>query len=177
MSLTFITGAPTAGKTAVAEQLSARGLEVHETDDPGHTGIAGWHRRDSGAYVAGYNELDISDPETLTTHVWRLTEGTVDRFRAQAHDRKIYLCGVLREPEELVAVADHVIFLATDEETIRYRFTLPRDVEWGSQPWQIETTIERNTELEEQFRGFGATIINATRPLDAVVDDILAITA
>ncbi len=175
MSLIYVTGAPTSGKTAICGELSARGYEAHDTDDPQHTGIGGWHNLASGKYVGGFNELEVT-PEMLATHIWKLTDGTLERFRDRANERQIYLCGTLRDPQAIIEASDYVIWLATNEETIRERFKLPREVDWGNEEWQVEQTIRVNLEREAQYTGLGAITIDSMQPLEVVVDNIIAVT-
>lgn len=176
MALVYVSGVPTSGKTAIVNELGVRGYEAHDTDDPNHSGIAGWHNLETGEYVAGFNELVLT-PDVLETHIWRLTDGTLMRFRSEAYERLIHLCGALREPEDIIAASDHIIWLATNEETIRERFKLSREVEWGQEEWQVQRTIERNQLLEREYRQIGAVIVDATQPLNQVVDSIIAVTA
>ena len=76
MPLTFITGAPGSGKTAVSNEIASRGYSIYDTDDPNHTGIAGWHDLATGAYVAGFNELEVTE-DLLSTHMWKLTDAAL----------------------------------------------------------------------------------------------------
>lgn len=172
MSLVFVTGAPTSGKTALAEVLVERGYLAHDTDDPGHTGISGWHSLETGEFVAGFNELEVTE-ELMSTHEWRLADGVLDTLQAQAQTETVYLCGSLRDEEPLINASQYVIWLVTDEKTIRERFQLPREVTWGKEEWQVARTIVRNREKEEQFRLLGAIMIDSRQPLDKVADQVI----
>jgi adenylate kinase family enzyme len=180
MSLSFITGAAGSGKTSVARELVDRGYEVHDTDDPNHTGIAGWHERESGMYVAGFNELEVTE-ELLETHVWRLTDAAVAGFQERARTHQVYLAGRLREAEAVITASDYLVYLTVSSETIADRLVkraqIPGEVEWGKEAWQIEKSITVNQELEMEYRALGAIMINAERPLETVADEIIGVTA
>lgn len=176
MSLVHVTGSATSGKTAVAEALAERGYAAYDTDDPGHTGLSGWHNLETGEYVAGFNELEVT-PELLETHIWRLADGAIPRLQKEAKEQPVYLCGLLRDPNPVVEASRYVVWLATDEETIRERFKLPREVTWGQEEWQIRRTIALNDEREEQFRRLGAIMLDARQPLTQVVNDLVEATS
>lgn len=180
MSLSFITGAPGSGKTAVSHELAARGYRVYDTDDPNHMGIAGWHNLASGKYVAGFNELEVTE-ELLSTHIWKLTDVAIERFKNESKSEQMYLCGRLRDSQPVIAASRHIVFLAVGGATIARRLEnrakIPGEVDWGREPWQIERSIVVNQELEAEYRSMGAAIINADRPLAEVVEDVLTTTS
>jgi len=179
MSLSFITGAAGSGKTSVARELAARGYEVHDTDDPDHTGIAGWHLRETNEYVAGFNELPVTE-ELLETHIWRLTDAGLAGFREKANDQPVYLCGRLREAEAVISASDYLIYLTVGSQTIKDRLAkraqIPGEVEWGRESWQIEKSVAVNHELEAEYRALGAIMINAEQSVGAIADEISRLT-
>lgn len=137
MALIYVAGAPGAGKSELARELSARGHEAHDTDDPERTGMSGWHDKASGKYVAGFNEVPLT-PDFMEGHRWQLTEAALRDFKERSRDKWIFLCGSLREPESVLAISTHVAFLMVNEETIRQRLAeralKPGVVDWGVSP-------------------------------------------
>lgn len=180
MSLNFITGAPGSGKTAVTNEIAARGFNIYDTDDPNHTGIAGWHNLETGEYVAGFNELELSE-ELLTTHIWKLTDEALDEFQMRSKTALIYLCGRLRDAQSVVSISRHTLFLTVADQTIEKRLAkraqIPDEVAWGREPWQVERSIAVNRQIEEEYRKIGAIMIDANQPLADVVDRIIDATA
>lgn len=179
MPLIFITGAPGSGKTAVTKEISTRGFTIYDTDDPNHTGMAGWHNLATGKYVAGFNELEVTEA-LLATHMWRLTHEALKDLRTRAESKPIYLCGRLRDAKSVIDASQHILFLtvsgATIEDRLLKRAKVPGEVDWGQEPWQIERSIAVNQEIELEYRNLGAIMINADRPLTDVVDDIIEAT-
>lgn len=177
MSLVFVTGSPTSGKSAVASRLSERGFEAYDTDDEKRTGISGWYNLATGERVGGFNEMpEGAGPEWLDEHIWQLSPEALDRFATDAQEKMIYLCGFFRQPEVVIKASKYVIWLATDEATIKNRFKLPRNVDWGKEEWQVQRTVDRNNELEAAYRHIGAIIIDSRQPLDHVVDEVISST-
>jgi len=180
MSLNFITGAPGSGKTAVTNEISARGFTIYDTDDPNRTGMAGWHDLATDEYVAGFNELEVTE-DLLTTHIWRLTNSALDEFKARSMTELVFLCGRLRDAQSVLRVSQHVVFLTVSSQTIEDRLAkranIPGEVEWGREPWQVERSIAVNRQIEEEYRKLGAIMIDANQPLVEVVDRIIEATA
>lgn len=179
MSLSFITGAPGSGKTKLTGELLNRGCAAFDTDDPKRTGIAGWHNLETGKYVAGFNEIDVTE-DLLKTHIWRLTDAALDRLTAEAEYKQTYLCGRLRDAEELIKRSDFILFLVLSGETIKNRLVerskIPGEVDWGSEQWQIDRSIKVNQEIEADYRRLGAVMIDAERPISLVADQVIKVT-
>jgi broad-specificity NMP kinase len=180
MPLNFITGAPGSGKTTVTNEMISRGLTAYDTDDQDRTGMSGWHNLKTGGYVAGFNELDVTE-EFLLTHSWKLTDRSLSELKERSQHELIYLCGRLRDAEAVIIASKQIFFLTVSGESIESRLkkraTIPGKVEWGKEYWQIERSVAVNKEIEEEYRVLGAIMINANRPLKNVVDDIILATA
>ena len=180
MSLIFITGASGSGKTSVTREMVRSGFSAYDTDDPNHTGIAGWYNKSTDEYLAGFNEVKVTN-ELLETYVWRLSSEALNTFIRRSKLEQIYLCGRLRDASKIIEAAHHLIFLTVSGETIRTRLEqraqIPGEVEWGREPGQIERSIEVNKEIENEYRKLGAVMINADQPLANVVEDIIHVTA
>ena len=180
MPLNFITGAPGSGKTAVTNEIAARGFAIYDTDDPNHTGMAGWHNLATGDYVAGFNELEVTE-DLLATHIWRLTSDALDEFQLRSNAELIYLCGRLRDAQAVLSVSQHIVFLTVSGKTIEDRLgkraKIPGEVEWGREPWQVERSILVNQQIEDEYRKIGAIMIDANQPIVNVVDCIIDTTA
>jgi AAA domain len=176
MAINFITGAPGSGKTAVTTEMLGRGYNVYDTDDPNITGMAGWHNLQTDEYIAGFNELPLTE-DLLRTHVWRLTDRALSDFERRGAKELIYLCGRLREPESVIAISQKIVFLTVSAETLadrlRQRAATPGEVEWGREEWQIDRSIWVNEEIESQYRQMGAFMLDAEQPVRKVVDEVV----
>lgn len=179
MAVNFITGAPGAGKTTLTDEMVMRGYTAYDTDDPGRTGMAGWHDLRTKEYVAGFNEIPLTD-ELFQTHVWRLTDSAIEDFRIRGRNELIYLSGRLKSPESVISICKHIVFLTVSGNVIDARLTarslMPGVVEWGSERSQIDRSIVINEEITEEYRALGAIMINAERPIAEIANDIIAAT-
>lgn len=181
MPLHFITGAPGSGKTAVTNELAARGFNAYDTDDPHRTGMAGWHNLATGKYVAGFNEIEVTK-KFVSTHIWRLADAALDDFRSRSLEKEpVYLCGRLRDPRPVLEMSRHVLFLTATGQTIknrlRERAQLPGEVTWGQEPWQVKLSVAVSQGLEEEYKRLGAFMVDTQRPPAEVADVVIALTA
>lgn len=92
----------------------------------------------------------------------------------QAQDGVVFLCGGSANENEIIAVCDKIIWLQTDEETIRHRVGLPREHTYGTKPHELVAIIEGNGRKEKEYNERGAVIIDARQPVDKVISDIVA---
>jgi gluconate kinase len=172
MSLIFVTGISTSGKSTMAKELAARGYEAYDTE---HEGRSAWFDMQTGERVAGFNEMAERTIEWLHRHAWNIDIDWVKQMAERAKDKTIFICGGADNRAQVRELCDKVIWLLTDQATIRSRVNNPRDHDYGTKPHELEETIKWNTVNEAEFRNYGAIIIDARRPISQVVEDVIAI--
>jgi shikimate kinase len=171
MALIFITGISTAGKSALAKELVSRGYEAYDTE---HNGISAWFDRQTGERVAELGEMPERTAEWLNRHKWLISADWVSGIASKAKNKHIFLCGGSANEPEIRKMCDKVIWLKTDEDTIRQRITNDRDHDYGTKPHELASIIESNNRKEQEYIDFGALIVDARQPLGKVVDKILS---
>lgn len=67
-----------------------------------------------------------------------------------------------------------VIALSVDEATIRSRIENREDNHFGKDPEEMKIVLDWLKRYDETYRDFGAIIVDATKPLDQVVQKVLA---
>lgn len=65
--------------------------------------------------------------------------------------------------------------LTIDEETLRHRIATRTTNDFGKTTAELGLILKWHKILEQDNRHYGAVMIDATRPLDEVVDDIVAV--
>jgi shikimate kinase len=173
MPLILITGTSTSGKSSVAQELKAWGYEAYDTE---HDGISAWHNKKTGEKIAEFGEIPERTPEWLSEHEWLMSLDWVNKISEKAKDMTIFLCGGAANEAEVRKVCQTVIWLKTDEATIRKRVNVARDHDYGTKPHELDQAIKESNYGNIAYPAMGATIIDATQPLDRVVDDILEVT-
>lgn len=172
MSLTLVTGISTSGKSRIAQELSARGFEAYDTE---HNGRSAWFNKKTGKRVAEFNEMPERTQTWFDQHEWNIDVEWVKEMAKKAKTKPIFLCGGSNNKAKVRDLCDKVVWLITDEETIRNRITIPRDHDFGTKTHELEATIKWNKINEAEFRDYGAAMIDSRRPIEEVVEDIIAI--
>ena len=170
MPLILITGTSTSGKSAIARELSSRGYIAYDTE---HNGISAYFNKKTGKFAAGFDEMPERTPEWLSQHAWNMSLDRIKEFKEEAKDQSVFLCGGSANADDVRALCDITVWLHTDESTIRKRVNNPRDHDYGTRPHELELAIKTAKEGEVNYVKYGAIVVDATRPLKEVVDEIL----
>lgn len=168
--LIFITGTSTAGKSTMVRELTKRGYEAHDLE---HNGISAWFHKEKGTRDAEFGQVPDRSKEWADAHEWRVSIDRVKSIAKEAIHKPVFLCGRGANEKDIVTLCDKVIWLKTDENTIRHRVNLPRDHTNGTKPHELAEAIEDNVRQEKEYGQLGATMIDTRRPLDEVVADVL----
>lgn len=170
MSLVLVTGISTSGKSAVAQELTKRGYAAYDTE---HDRISAWFNKKTGERDAEFGQVPERTKEWLNQHEWLIDIDWVKAKATVADDKTIFLCGGGANEPIVRELCSQVIWLVTDEATIRSRVGNPRDHTYGTLPHELELILASNIEKEAEYRAYGATMIDATQSLDMVVGEIL----
>ena len=101
----------------------------------------------------------------------------MDWVRQKANDstdRRIFICGGGMNESDIRELCNKVVWLKTDEATIRSRVNNPRDHTYGTKPHELERILEGNGRKEAEYLEYGAIMVDARQPFEKVVDEILA---
>jgi hypothetical protein len=169
MSAVLITGMSGAGKSTIADVLARRGLTSIDADnDP---------------LLARSVDLDgnvVEDPPApdfawLARHNWAWNPARLDELLRAAGPGTLYVCGGAENELDLADRFAQVFLLEMDEATMLARLDAPsRDNEWGRIGDTREYLRRRRPEIQRRLRAFGAIPIDASQPVDLVVDAILS---
>lgn len=170
MSLILVTGISTSGKSTVAVKLTKRGYKAYDTE---HNGIGAWFNKETGERAAEFGQVPSRTPEWMNQHHWLISEDWVRQKAVEAKDRTVYLCGGSSDVSNIVPLLDKIIWLKTDEETIRKRVNNPRDHTYGTKPHELEKILRENVEQEQHYKDLGAVTVDARKPLDEVVSEVI----
>lgn len=152
----LIEGVSCAGKTSVCRELQRRGHHAINGD----TELAYQGDPETGEPLDGHSHEH---------HIWN-----VDKVRALAADRThaaSFFCGGSRNFTRFIDVFDRVFVLDLDRETLARRLAARPEDEWGGRPAERRLVMRLHATKEDIPTG--AVAIDATAPLDRVVDEIL----
>lgn len=168
----FITGISGAGKSEVTLNLRQRGYEAYDTDDDA---LARWQNVETG-YIHPKSSVKSEQrtEDFLKQHKWNVPREFVEEIARKADDKTIFICGVANNLSELSDLFDVVFALTIDEKTLISRLASRTNNDWGKQPHELQQTLEIQKQATDNYKQLGHVIIDATRPVKLVVDDILA---
>jgi hypothetical protein len=151
----LVEGLSGAGKSSVYQELIRRGYTAISTDrawayhaDP-DTGLRGGpvhHDNWMWDQQKALSELESPEPEVL------------------------FVCGSSRNRDRFLPYFTKVFNLRIDDETMRRRLDERTDNEFGKQPEEVEIMLKLNRRDEKPA---GAIDVDATQPLNQVVDELL----
>lgn len=167
--LVWVTGVPGSGKSAVCAILKGQGLWAVDAD---WEGVNGWVSRATGERV-------VDRPQPLPTrwrddYAWHIDTDMVRDLAAELSDAVGFVAGTVENEADAWDLFDHVVCLVVDEKTLRYRLATRTTNAFGKDPVELEMALAANRGAHDRYRHYGATIIDATQPVEAVVRDLLA---
>jgi hypothetical protein len=86
----------------------------------------------------------------------------------------MFLRGSLGNEEELRDLFTKIYALYIDDETLTFRLATRTTNDWGKQPHELEQTLAHHQNAYKKYRQYGDEIIDATEPLNKVVEATLA---
>jgi broad-specificity NMP kinase len=164
----LIEGVSGAGKTTVAEALERRGCQVVHGDRE-----LAYHGDPETGEPASGPGVGTGPDETAWRHrcwIW-----DVDKVRSLAADQahaQTFFCGGSRNHRRYIDLFDEVFVLEVDLDTLQQRVRGRGDDEFGAKPeeWAMLASLHATKEDIPK----DAVIIDATRPIDRIVDEILS---
>ena len=169
MSAVQITGCSAAGKTTIAGLLAGIGLATIDSDDDP---LLARFVDAAGRLV---EEPAAPDFDWLARHSWAWDPARLDAVIAAAATATLYVCGGAANELELADRFAQVFLLEIDEPTMLARLDARRDYhDWGHIGDTREYLCRFLPGYQARLRAFGAIPVDARRPVDQVVDEILA---
>jgi broad-specificity NMP kinase/5'(3')-deoxyribonucleotidase len=172
MFLIYITGTPGTGKTAVRDELRHRGYTAYDTDEDG---FAHYYNTETNEPVQGHVPAEARTAAWRKTYAWKVPRSAVEKLRAEATHKPVFLSGVVaNDVDELWDLFDIVFSLTIDEATLRHRITARTTGDYGKNEHEFASLLAWQKTAATDYKKLGAIMIDATRPIEQVVDDILA---
>jgi broad-specificity NMP kinase len=162
----LVTGQAGSGKSSVAAELVRRGFVAYDTDAmPEATGF------DSLETGRATTWEEISHPIDFSRVAWNWRTAKLEELLASADD--VFVCAITSNTVELAHLFDRVFVLVPDRETLASRLRERENSTFGKDPAEAEPVLAHNDVIADEWRARGGIPIDASRPLEAVVDDIV----
>ncbi len=169
MSLIYITGIETAGKTTSCNELKKRGYEAYDIDK----GIAHYYNKVTGKQSEWLGSAEARTKEWHEKNDYIMDRAHVESFSKEAKDKLIFLCGTTQNDIKVLDLFDRVVYLYLDEDTLKRRMANRQPNEFAFAEHEKKAILSWHKSSEESYRKRGAIMIDATQPIEKVSDDIL----
>lgn len=162
----LVTGRAGAGKTAITRELARLGYTSYDADDVPN--LSSWYSLKTNEPIIFADNSYVD----LTAYQWRWNTQVIQTLLDDA--TPLFLCGGAHNDIDCANMFDtHFVLDVLPEEQVR-RVLTRTDNEYAKDP-AMHTVIQKNQAQHlEKARRAGAVIIDANKPLDVVVNAILA---
>jgi broad-specificity NMP kinase len=150
-----------------------QGYEAYATDEDGY---ASWFDNESGEEYAQRTTAEERTPEFGQRYSWQVSLDKVRQLAADAAQRPIFLCGAVANEVEVWDLFAVVIALDIDTETLKQRLATRTNNDFGKSSHELEQILTWHTDARAAYRRAGHIVVDATRPIDEVVREVLALT-
>ena len=139
------------GKSSALAALHSLGFEVVDTDEPGWSE---WSDEEDG-------------------YVWR--EERIAELLGREHDVPLYVSGTVSNQGRFYPEFDAVVLLSAPAEVLLERIETRTTNDYGKAAGELELILAHIAEVEPLLRKTCTHEIDASRPLDEVVADLVSI--
>lgn len=172
MPLVYITGISGSGKSSVCTELKRRGYKAYDTD---HDGIAYFYHNETNLPVTERISAEERTPQWRSKHTWKAQRETVEKLANSATNELVFLCGVTsNDTSELWDLFANVFALTIDEKTLRDRIISRTHNDFGKNPHEFADLLRWQQTAAEDYKEHGALLVDASQPIEKIVDEILA---
>lgn len=83
------------------------------------------------------------------------------------------LCGVAPDDERILHYFDQVVYLKLDDESLNRHIASRAENDYGKNPAEIATILERKHMFDQRYETMGAFMIDATQTPDESISEVL----
>lgn len=171
MSLYFITGVTGAGKSTIRDTLRAKGYEAHDVDEDD---LAAFYNKQTGQQEDRPQAHEERTAEWYAQHGWNMSRPAIEKLATQARGKPVFLCGVASNNMAVWDLFARVFCLRIDQQTLTQRLATRTNNDFGKAPDELRNILSWHQWFEQQNAQKGATMLDATQPLETIVAEILA---
>lgn len=158
MSNYHIDGPSGSGKSTVYEELKRRGYRVIEADEE----------------LAYYGDPKTGEPAEASPLNWIWHKDKVETELGKQNDVPVFVCGGTMNRDDFSHHFEKTFMLFIDDETLKHRLLTRTNNEFGKHPDELASQLEWNQKVVKHAREKGYILIDSTKPVNEVVDEILS---
>jgi shikimate kinase len=167
----LITGISGSGKTTIGRHLRQRGYKVIETD--ADRDLSGYEDRRSGKRVAR-EAIDVLKGDWFATHDWNWDKQRLRELFDENRQTTVFYCGGSDNGPEFYDWFALCFLLYVDDETLRRRLQKRERKRFADGSAEFTRLLAWNKRTRAHGERWKMRLINASRPPEAVTDEIIA---
>lgn len=160
----YVTGVSGTGKSTIAKELNKRGIFAIDQDS-----ICNWKNNDTKEYSKFKFGIGT---EFLENNDWYCD---IDKLKKalEKEEAIVFVCGSSANHDEYIDMFEKVFFLKCAPEVFLKRINERIDHDFGKHESESEHILGYYKEYEKDLVSKGAIIIDADKPIEQVLEDIL----
>lgn len=161
----YITGLSGTGKTSIVEALLQKGIHAIDIDD----GLCHWENRHTGEHTDWFPGRD---DEWHQNHAWLCDVEDLKKRLLEAEH--VVVAGLGSNQNDYLPLFDKVFVLRCRPEIFLARIETRTTNDFGKHPPEQRMLLEWQQTFETEMIQKGAIPLDAERPLEVVVEDIIS---
>jgi len=158
MHIYLIDGVSGAGKTTICEELTKRGYKAIEADEA----LADWIDPSTG--------LPTDDHSSEN---WHWDKKKFDALISKNNIDNLFICGGAMNKPDFLHHFTKIFTLHLDDETLKERLLNRTNNDYGKKPEELAFQLKENQLTEQYSKDRGAILIDATKPVEIIVEEII----
>jgi broad-specificity NMP kinase len=163
----LITGVAGTGKSTLAAELRKRGYAAYDTEE----GFSYYADKLTGEPVSRPHE---PTQEWYDQHHRIFDEKIVMNLLKKHAAEPLFICSITANQAKFYPQFDKLFLLTAPDEIITHRLGTRTNNYFGRHPLDLQRVIGRHQQFDEELIADGAVVIDSTRPIQAVADEIIA---
>jgi len=163
----LITGVAGTGKSTAAKELRKRGYAAYDTEE----GFSYYVDKQTGERTARPHEPSEAWYEK---HERVFDEKVLENLLKKHASEPLFICSITANQSKFYPIFAKIFLLTTDDELISHRLQTRRGNDFGKHPLDLKRVITRHAAFDEELMENGAVAIDASKPIERMVDDILS---
>lgn len=166
----FISGTSGTGKSTIVNSLNNRGIAALDTDS-----LGAWRDKATGDKAQWYPNAALKWQEKVAWHNKHHWIIDPTRFRTLLAEKPIrVVAGLAANQHDFEDLFTTNILLQCDEDVFVQRIRQRQDTSYGKDAAELQAILGAYKHLEADMLRRGAVPINANKPLELVVDEVLS---
>lgn len=164
----LITGVAGSGKSAVSDELRTLGYQTFDIEN-----IDGLFTMIDKTTGRPFNDYDNDNFAKVKQGEWICNQKKLEKLIKKNSDALVFYCGTASNLDVLMPLFDQTFLLRVDQNILRRRLTDRTSNDFAKTTEVQDWVMEWKDWWEDQMIAKGAVVIDASRPLAEVAEEII----